>query len=59
MGDRMDSSTDAQQMTTESASGAMNATGVYETAEGIVLYDTENALAWVQADSAVRLTDIA
>lgn len=57
MGDRMKSSTDAQQ--SESAGGAINATGVYETADGIVLYDSENALAWVQAENALQLSEMA
>ncbi|MFC6797559.1 MULTISPECIES: hypothetical protein [unclassified Haladaptatus] len=34
-------------------------TEVYETEDGIVLYDAENPLAWVQATHAVRLSDVA
>ena len=56
MGDRMDTSMDAEQ--SESTSGAINATGVYETADGIVLYDSENALAWVQAAEALELSEM-
>lgn len=37
--------------------GALDATGVYETDSGVVLYDSEEPLAWVQADNAVRLDD--
>lgn len=56
MGDKLRTSTDAQQ--SDSAGGAINATGVYETADGIVLYDSENALAWVQAEEALRLSEM-
>jgi hypothetical protein len=31
----------------------------YETDDGVVLYDAENPLAWVQANSAVQLEDAA
>lgn len=42
----------------ETADGSLNATGAYETQDGVVLYDTENPLAWIQADNAVALTEI-
>jgi hypothetical protein len=45
--------------TDEAAGGALDATGVYETATGVVLYDSEEPLAWVQADNAVKLDEIA
>ncbi|GEM_PF-1594274 len=38
--------------------GRLEATGAYETGEGVVLYDTEDPLAWVQADNAVELTEM-
>ena len=41
--------------TTQSADGPLDTTGAYETPEGVVLYDTERPLAWVQSDSAVEL----
>lgn len=34
---------------------AVEATEAYETDEGVVFYDAENPLAWVQADHAVDL----
>ncbi|WP_338727968.1 hypothetical protein [Haladaptatus sp. DJG-WS-42] len=34
-------------------------TEVYTTEDGIVLYDAENPLAWVQATHAVLLRDVA
>lgn len=36
---------------------AVETTEAYETEDGVVLYDARNPLAWVQATSAVRLTD--
>lgn len=68
MRDSTDPSTEAQRVNvtgedgTPDATGedgALDATGVYETASGVVLYDTEEPLAWVQADNAVRPTDMA
>lgn len=44
--------------TTQSADGTLDATGAYETAEGVVLYDTEQPLAWLQSDSAVELAEM-
>ncbi len=38
--------------------GSLNATGVYEASNGVVLYDSEEPLAWVQADNAVTLTEM-
>jgi len=38
--------------------GALEATGAYETAEGMVLYDTERPLAWLQSDGAVELAEM-
>ncbi len=58
MVDSMDSSTEAHRgETSDAENGALDATGVYETSSGIVLYDTEEPLAWVQADNAVMLDD--
>jgi hypothetical protein len=36
----------------------MDAVGTYETGDGVVLYDTENPLAWVQSPTAVRLKEM-
>jgi len=38
--------------------GRLEATGVYETAGDVVLYDTEHPLAWVQANNAVELAEM-
>jgi hypothetical protein len=38
--------------------GRMYATGVYETAGDVVLYDTAHPLAWVQSDTAVELPEM-
>jgi len=35
---------------------AVRTTEAYECEEGVVLYDAENPLAWVQADTAVIMT---
>lgn len=56
MVDSMDSSTEAHRGGTKE-SGALDATGVYETDTGVVFYDSEEPLAWIQADDAVRLDD--
>jgi len=37
----------------------MDAVGTYETGDGVVFYDTENPLAWVQSASAVHLEEMA
>jgi hypothetical protein len=39
--------------------GALEATGAYETDGSVVLYDTEQPLAWVQSDNAVSLDEMA
>lgn len=44
--------------TTETTDGTLDATGAYETTEGVVLYDTEQPLAWLQSDGAVELTEM-
>lgn len=36
----------------------LDATGVYETAGEVVLYDTERPLAWIEADNAVELAEM-
>lgn len=37
----------------------IDAVGTYETGDGIVFYDTENPLAWVQSASSVHLEEMA
>lgn len=37
---------------------AVAAVGAYEEDEEIVFYDTENPLAWIQADETVRLEEM-
>lgn len=39
--------------------GALEATGAYEADGSVVLYDTEQPLAWVESDSAVSLDEMA
>ena len=36
---------------------AIQSTETYQTDDGTVFYDAQNPLAWVQTDSAVRLSD--
>jgi hypothetical protein len=36
---------------------AVETTEAYETEDGVVLYDAENPLAWVQSQAAVSITD--
>ena len=36
---------------------AVQTTETYQIEEGTVFYDSENPLAWLQTDSAVRLSD--
>lgn len=60
MSDRTDLPTEESEAeTTQAAEGTLDATGVYEIAGGVVLYDTERPLAWVQADNAVELSEMA
>lgn len=40
-------------------SEGIGATGVYETEDGVVLYDVDEPLAWVQSDTAVTLAEMA
>jgi hypothetical protein len=51
---------DEQRATTDRSTegGALDATGAYETAGSVVLYDTEQPLAWIQSDSAVSLDEM-
>lgn len=59
MSDRTDTPTEESERETGQATGeTIDATGVYETAGGVVLYDTEEPLAWVQADNAVELAEM-
>jgi hypothetical protein len=59
MADRTDAPTEGQRGETgEHSDGALDATGAYETSSGVVLYDSEEPLAWVQADNAVTLEEM-
>ncbi|UPM44160.1 DUF7331 family protein [Halocatena salina] len=49
-------STDAQRAESP-GSDAIATTEAYETEEGVVFYDADNPLAWIQACSAIRLDD--
>ena len=59
MDERTGQSTEVQRDVTGSDDGAIDGTGVYEIQDGVVFYDTENPLAWVQADKAVSLREMA
>lgn len=59
MVDETRSPREVQRAETSQSDGALDATGVYEIAAGVVLYDTEEPLAWVQADNAVSLEEMA
>lgn len=59
MDEQAEHTTEAQRDETDSPGGAIEGTGVYEIQGGIVLYDTEDPLAWVQADNAVVLEEMA
>lgn len=61
MEDWMDGTTEAQCSETADECNsdlALDLTGVYEIQSGVVLYDSEDPLAWVQADNAVELTEM-
>lgn len=38
---------------------AARSTESYETSDGVVFYDSENPMAWVQADNAIDLDEAA
>lgn len=48
-------SSEAESLETDEGIGA---TGAYETEDGIVLYDVDEPLAWVQSDTAVTLAEM-
>lgn len=58
MSDRTDVPREEPGTETTRTSDGLEATGAYETAGGVVLYDTEEPLAWIQADNAVELTEM-
>lgn len=60
MVDGMDQTTNEEQcaVTDDRPALAIDATGVYEIQSGVVLYDSEDPLAWVQADNAVKLAEM-
>ena len=60
MGDWREPSADDKRVraTRSPDDGALDATGAYEDEDALVLYDTENPLAWVQATDAVELDEI-
>jgi len=58
MGDWMESSTGAESEGNR-GDGCIGATGVYQVSDGVVFYDTEEPLAWIQADDTVRLSEMA
>lgn len=58
MSERPDATAEVSASERTAAGDALEATGAYETAEGIVLYDTEQPLAWLQSDGAVELAEM-
>lgn len=54
-----DSDVDTELDSPESEADAVAATEAYETESGVVLYDAENPLAWIQADNARVLQEMA
>lgn len=58
MSDGIDMPAEESEAETTEQTGGLNATGVYETAGEVVLYDTEQPLAWVQADNAIELAEM-
>jgi hypothetical protein len=58
MSDRTDVPTEEPGTERRERSDGLDATGAYETAGEVVLYDTERPLAWIQADNAVELAEM-
>lgn len=58
MSDRTDVPTEESGTERGEGSDGLDATGAYETAGEVVLYDTEQPLAWIQADNAVELAEM-
>jgi hypothetical protein len=50
---------DAGEPTEPAVSEAVRATESYEVRDGVVFYDSENPLAWLQSDRTVDLDDAA
>lgn len=59
MEDQTDTQTEGSATDTNESEDGLGATGVYETAGDVVLYDTEHPLAWIEADNAVELSEMA
>jgi hypothetical protein len=58
MEDQQNTPTERSVSDSTTGDGRLEATGVYETAGDVVLYDTENPLAWVESDTAVELSEM-
>ncbi|MFW5973884.1 MAG: DUF7331 family protein [Natrialbaceae archaeon] len=58
MSDRTDVPREEPGTETRQRNDGLDATGAYETGGEVVLYDTEEPLAWIQADNAVELTEM-
>ncbi|WP_254822715.1 MULTISPECIES: DUF7331 family protein [Haloglomus] len=54
-----DADVDAEWDSPESEADAVATTEAYETDSGVVLYDAENPLAWIQADNACQVQEMA
>jgi hypothetical protein len=58
MSERPDATAGVSAGESTAAGDALEATGAYETADGVVLYDTEQPLAWLQSTNAVELAEM-
>lgn len=56
--DGTDGRSDVEVTVRDGGAEPMDAVGTYETGDGVVLYDTENPLAWVQSPTAVHLEEM-
>lgn len=56
--DGADGRSDVEVTVKEEGVQPMDAVGTYETGEGIVFYDSENPLAWIQSATTVHLEEM-
>lgn len=58
MEDQRDTQTTGSRIERTAGERGLDATGVYESGDDVVLYDTEDPLAWIEADHAVALSEV-
>jgi hypothetical protein len=56
--DGADGRSDVEVTVREDGVEPMDAVGTYETGDGVVFYDSENPLAWVQSATTVHLEEM-